>query len=352
MNFPSAIAWLSHQKEYPQFFWSDRKKTIAACGAKETFSSLPLQEELVVGGLCFSPPSSLWNPFPPSFFFTPKRLFHGEEVLFPENGREKILSSSHFPEKPHWKELVSSALSEIKKDSFSKVVLARRTEFLLSHSPSPWSLLLRLAEEVSEGTLFGLRLDAETAFFGITPETLFRREGTDFFTEAIAGTRKSGEEADLLSSKKEEREFSSVSDFLEETLSSLCTFYQIGQKKVRKAGPLLHLCREFRGKLRDGISDRELLLACHPTPAVGGRPREEALSFLREQELVERGWYAGAIGFATKERSQFSVGIRSALLKKNQLHLFAGTGIVEGSKPKKEWEELGTKIAPYQKIFQ
>ena len=93
------------------------------------------------------------------------------------------------------------------------------------------------------------------------------------------------------------------------------------------------------------MCDWQLLAALHPTPAVGGAPREAALAFIRESEPYDRGWYAGACGMLSRETSEFSVAIRSARITAQGISLFAGAGIVAGSEPAPEWAELDNKIA-------
>lgn len=222
-----------------------------------------------------------------------------------------------------------------------KVVLARRTTIEFIHPPSPWDILTLLP---NRGTAFCLRIDPENAFFGVTPETLFSREGRELFTEAVAGTRTKERQEELLFSGKEIAEFEYVSTFLEEKIDELCSSYDKGQRKIKNAGSISHLWREFNGQLYPHITDQLLLSTLHPTPAVGGLPQNKALDWLQTHESIQRGWYSGAIGFSQPDRAEFSVAIRSALLQNQSLHLFAGVGIVEDSDPQLEWNELDAKI--------
>jgi menaquinone-specific isochorismate synthase len=105
-----------------------------------------------------------------------------------------------------------------------------------------------------------------------------------------------------------------------------------------------HLKHRIEALLKPGVTDMDLLNCLHPTPAVGGAPRQSALEFIRRQETFVRGWYAGALGYVSAHRSEFAVAIRSALIDERGLHLFAGAGIVRGSDPVEEWQELENKI--------
>lgn len=91
----------------------------------------------------------------------------------------------------------------------------------------------------------------------------------------------------------------------------------------------------------------ELIRELHPTPAVGGFPREKAVPFIQEIETLERGWYSGPVGwFNMNGFGEFAVAIRSALLHKNSATLYAGCGIVDNSDPMKEWNETILKFEP------
>jgi menaquinone-specific isochorismate synthase len=94
-----------------------------------------------------------------------------------------------------------------------------------------------------------------------------------------------------------------------------------------------HLISKVRGTLREGVTDAEVLQALHPTPAVGGYPRAEALEEILALEPFDRGWYAGPVGWIGADASEFAVGIRSGLVRGNRLVLFSGAGIVAGSVP-------------------
>ena len=112
-----------------------------------------------------------------------------------------------------------------------------------------------------------------------------------------------------------------------------------------------HLRSKVRGTLRDGVTDAALLDAMHPTPAVGGHPRSEALEKIKALEPFDRGWYAGPVGWIGQEDSEFAVGIRSGLVRGRTLALFSGAGIVAGSVPDEEWAEIEQKIGDFTGMF-
>jgi len=113
---------------------------------------------------------------------------------------------------------------------------------------------------------------------------------------------------------------------------------------VRKLTHVQHLYCRFRGTLVDDISDSVLLSKLHPTPAVGGYPREKIQEEIASLEPFDRGWYAGPVGWVGHDAAEFAVAIRSALICGNRVSLYSGAGIVEGSSPENEWDEVENKI--------
>jgi menaquinone-specific isochorismate synthase len=110
------------------------------------------------------------------------------------------------------------------------------------------------------------------------------------------------------------------------------------------------LALRVQGDLRVGVSDRDLVNALHPTPAVAGAPVAEAIVALRDFEPFDRGLYAGPIGVVSRDGAEIAVAIRSARIEGNALTAFAGAGIVEGSDPAEEWRETGHKLLAFERL--
>ncbi len=257
----------------------------------------------------------------------------------------KVKNRKDCPTYPEWKQIVEKALKEIRNGKFEKVVLARKTTFELEEQICPFDLLQRV--KGVNCTLFAHVTDKQ-AFIGATPETLYRREGNLIFTQAVAATALDPSD---LEKDKEVREFSYVSTFIEEKLKLLCSSVQIEKTKIIHTGHLYHKQIAFSGVLNQNVSDAQIIASLHPTPAIGGFPRKEALEFIKEHEPFPRDLYASPIGYMNHDRAEFVIAIRSCLIEGNKLHLFAGAGIVEGSDPELEWEELEHKISQFTKVF-
>jgi len=307
------------------------------------------------------------KPAPPhcAFNFRPffseagqKGDFERVDVL-PKAGGAKVIKRTFSPSRETWILGIEKALDAIRQKNLQKVVLARICTLELSEAPDPFALAASLKQKAQGAFVFCIQSEG-SAFLGATPERLFVRKGRQILSEAVAGTRRRGRtlhedeklKKQLLTSPKDLREFSPVQAYLQEALSPLCmgplSFTPIS---IHQTQNVQHLYSRCSGKLKETISDNQILQQLHPTPALCGTPKEKAFSLIQELEPFERGLYGGAIGWTTPEASEWVVGIRSCLLQGKTATLFSGTGIVEGSDPEAEWDELDQKLKLYDGIF-
>lgn len=271
----------------------------------------------------------------------------------------KPLSKTFSPGKEAWIRGVEKALIAIQQKKLDKVVLARCLTLELDRVPDPFAIAAALQKKAQNAYLFCLETP-ERAFLGASPERLFSRTGNEIASEAVAGTRKRGAtpsedlelKNQLLSSPKELLEFFFVQNYIKETLEPLAqspvAFSPLG---IHTTPNVQHLYSSCQAKLKPGVSDSLLLDRIHPTPALCGAPKAEALRLLREIEPFDRGLYGGVIGWQTPDASEYAVAIRSCLIEGKTVRLYSGTGIVEGSDPDEEWEELDQKLKLYEGIF-
>ncbi len=146
-------------------------------------------------------------------------------------------------------------------------------------------------------------------------------------------------------SAKDTVEHRVVLTYIVEQLREFCEQIEVEDApQLHKLPNVQHLRTRVRGRLNDGVGDSALLNALHPTPAVCGQPREGALELLRTQEGFDRGLYSGLVGLVGCRDAEFTVAIRSALVQAGQVQLFAGAGIVAGSRPEDEWGETESKL--------
>ena len=270
---------------------------------------------------------------------------------FPET-----LDRTDAPDQEGWTEQINTALKLFESGQLDKLVLARKSRIRFSGELNPVQLLQRLRKNNTRAFHFCFQPRAGSAFIGGSPERLFSRCNGDITSEAVAGTRPRGKtpvldqklETELLDSEKDRWEHLLVVDQLKSAFRDFCDAVEMPKNtSVLKLSRLQHLYAGIRGKLKKEVNEGRLLTVLHPTPAVGGTPRKEALDWIDRLEPFARGWYAAPVGWISRNASEFAVAIRSGLVIGNVLNLFSGAGIVAGSLPGKEWEEIETKLVNF-----
>ena len=194
----------------------------------------------------------------------------------------------------------------------------------------------------------------ESTFVAASPELLVRREGQRASTVALAGSI--GRSADpavddhlgerLLLSEKDREENAIVARRIARALRPLAVWVTAApEPTLVRVANIQHLARPIRAQLASPVTAIELAGALHPTPAVGGEPREHACRLIPALEGLDRGWYAGAVGWTdTAGDGEFCVALRCALLRGPTARLYAGCGIVADSTPAAELAETEVKL--------
>ncbi|XP_051123178.1 isochorismate synthase, chloroplastic-like [Andrographis paniculata] len=274
-----------------------------------------------------------------------------------------LLHQTHVPDKASWDSAVKRALDLMtrKNATLVKVVLARSSRILSDVEIDPLEWLTSLQVEGANAYQFCLQPPASPAFIGNTPEQLFYRHQLSIFSEALAATRARSDNPsldlqmglDLLTSTKDHNEFAVVRDTIRRKFENVCSGTIVEPSKaLRKLPRIQHLYAKLAGALEQEDDEFKILSSLHPTPAVCGLPTEEAHSLISETEMFDRGMYAGPVGWFGGAESEFAVGIRSALVGKDiGAVLYAGTGIVDGSNPSLEWQELELKTSQFTKLM-
>ena len=261
------------------------------------------------------------------------------------------VSGRHPPER--YEEIVAAAVERIRSGGVDKVVLARELTVEAPAAHDPGALLDSLRGVFPSCFCFCFGTP-EASFIGASPELLVRRSGAVAATVALAGTtsRSADPAVDdhlgeaMLRSPKVRDEHGIVVRRIERTLRRHAVWAHAEPEPfVIKVGNLQHLATPIRAQLADSHSAIELAGFLHPTPAVGGEPPEPALELIGELEGIDRGWYTGPVGWMdAAEDGEFCVGLRSALLRDRDAHLFAGCGIVADSDPASELQESELKF--------
>lgn len=252
-----------------------------------------------------------------------------------------------------YEKIVAAAVERIRSTHVDKVVLARELTVEAPAAHDPAALFGALRDLFPSCFCFCIGT-GQAAFLGASPELLVRRSGAVAATVALAGTtsRSADPAVDdhlgeaMLRSPKVRAEHGIVVRRIERTLRPHAVWVHAeNQPFVVKVGNLQHLATPIRAQLAESNSAIELAGFLHPTPAVGGEPRAPALELINELEGIDRGWYTGPVGWMdAAEDGEFCVGLRSALVRDREAHLFAGCGIVADSDPTAELQESELKF--------
>ncbi|MDW6003548.1 isochorismate synthase [Vibrio mangrovi] len=380
--------WLAAQTLFPKFYWQDReeREEVVALGACITFSdpapAYPIisASQRIWGGRSFDGHTAKNPRCMEAFFFLPQveliregaswslcanftqereetiralRQLQADVPVLPSIATS-VLAVHHSPHRDQWCQLIEQALSAMAQNQFDKVVLARQSTFELARPIQAEQLLKESRQQNHQSFHFLLALDPQHSFVGSTPERLYRRNGDELLTEALAGTigRSDDMQQDLALSDwlihddKNVTENQYVVDDIVDRLTPLAHCVDIGpETQLVKLRRVQHLKRRIQAALLPEINGVQLLGALQPTAAVAGLPRQAAKAFIERYEPFPRGWYAGSMGYISHQQAEFCVAIRSALVAEKQVRLFAGAGIVAGSVAEHEWLELDRKMS-------
>ncbi len=344
--------------------------------------------ERYYGGLRFDPfveSDAEWKPYGTVSFFKPRfevRIGRESAVMLVNGGSSDELaramvgwsfddrrSNGHalsvtrgaeYPDREDWIEAVEETLCTIRRGDVEKAVLARAVDLQAAHDVDAVDLLGKLIDTAPFCYHMLFRPEPGTAFVCATPERLIRRRGRQLRSEAVAGTRPLSVSVeddarlldDLLTSDKDRREHEVVGRSIVEALGRYASHIDIARRPSEmRLATGRHLKSGIRAELLPTASTAEIITAIHPTPAVGGYPTEAARQWLRDTEPFDRGWYAGAVGWIGDDEAELAVGIRSALVQGRDVRLYSGAGIVEGSQPEAEWDEIEQKLDGFLKVL-
>ena len=253
----------------------------------------------------------------------------------------------------HYEEAVARAVERIVAGEVEKVVLAREVEVHAPVAHDPSAVLGLLREAFPSCYVFAVgRTDA--TFMAASPELLVRREGQRASTVALAGsTRRSADPAvddhlgeQLLQSDKDRHENAIVARRIVRALRPHSVWVTAApEPSLVRVANIQHLGAAIRAQLAAPIDAIELAGLLHPTPAVGGEPAASAQAMIPALEGLDRGWYAGPVGWVDAAGDgEFCVALRCALLRGPLAHCYAGGGIVRGSDPAAELAETEVKL--------
>lgn len=352
---------------------------------------LPGTGIVAIGGMAFDPlrkPAKLWQNYPTSQLTIPEYLIvksdrayymtvnvyvdvctqieqlmeeiREMQTLLTKEVHIKAGTSQHILakkeiKKKKWLASVDEAVATIKREEASKIVLAREIRVTLNKSVNVTRTLRNLLQGQQNSYIFAFEHGTD-CFIGASPERLIKVEKDSLLSTCLAGTAPRGKTAsedkqiaeDLLHDHKNREEHDYVVQMITKNIAAVCDEIEM------PAGPVVltlrnlqHLYTPISARLKPTYTVFDIIERLHPTPALGGVPRTESLAFIREQEVLDRGWYGSPIGWLdSNHNSEFAVAIRSGLIQDDEVSLFAGCGVMRDSDAAMEYEETNVKFLP------
>ncbi len=316
--------WLDKAEESGLNFYAFRLPG----GDIEYGASSMLAPGLVPGGFAVAP----WLGLPVS-------ILPSEEEMIPCHTDMTVSLPDSTSREAH-EEAVRSVVSALGGDVNAKAVISRVERAI---RPSSLGRLFSILCQCYPGSaVFCFRILNGGTWIGASPELLLRRRGNEIETLALAGTRRAGSRGPW--DAKNLREQQMVTDYISAWMQEEDIDPEIGERETRAAGPVEHLATAIHGRLPLGWNPERALKSLAPTPALGGYPKNRALSLIKQNEAHHRGYYGGWFG-PVRENGDFDfyVNLRSMLAGEKEVALFVGGGITSESDPAAEWEETCLK---------
>jgi salicylate biosynthesis isochorismate synthase/menaquinone-specific isochorismate synthase len=326
---------------------------------------------VAVGGFAFDPgrdPEGAWSGFPAVLFRVPElavmrvrgRTFAaGDLELLEQPPAWEAPAARRFAVEPvrperEWMAAVAEAARRLRAGEAAKVVLAREVMARGDGVVAAGRVARALRSAYPACFTYVVAGGDGTAFAGASPELLLRRSGGSVTSQPMAGSTARGENeaedealaAALIASAKDAAEHRVTAVHVAEALGAACRSISVTGPEIVRFANIQHLATTVHGELREpapGVLD---LAAClHPTPAINGEPALAAHRLIAELEGMERGWYAGAVGWIDgRGDGELAVAIRCGLLYEDGARLYAGNGMMPDSDPAAELEETRLKL--------
>ncbi len=239
---------------------------------------------------------------------------------------------------------------ELKAERLQKLVLSRTSDYPISSELSGGNTFIEACKQYPFNYIFLCHTPETGTWLGISPELLLSEENKECKTVALAGTK------DLETKEwddKNRKEQDIVVEYMRQQLRSAGYTFDETEPFTVKSGIINHLKTEFSFRIKEQHELGHLLDLLHPSPAVCGFPKEEAFSFIQENEGYDRRYYSGFIGELNMAgRSNLYVNLRCMQIGKKALRLYAGGGLLPSSEIESEWNETENKLQTIRTVIE
>ena len=260
----------------------------------------------------------------------------------------------NFESKSHdqYIQLLTDTINEINTHNLGKIVISRAESFTNRDGKEPYDVFKKLAETYPSACVYLFQHPDAGVWMGATPELLVKGGNGILETMSLAGTREVGNEGSF--EDKEVLEQSLVTDYIMHRLEELRGIKDVSleDRQKLKAGNLYHFLNRIEASYDADFDLAEFLKVFHPTPAVGGFPKQQAIDFINGNEGYSREYYTGYFGLKDKNSFHYFVNLRCMQWFDSIMLLYAGGGITSDSDPEKEWEETKAKMRTLLNVLQ
>ena len=255
---------------------------------------------------------------------------------------------------PAFESVVDECKEFIRSGDIIQVVPSQRFSQPFTHTPLD---LYRALRTVNPSPYMFILDTVDYAIVGASPEVHVRLTGNRVEIRPIAGTRKRGVtpeedhalEIDLLADEKERAEHLMLVDLARNDIGRVCEFGSVHVPEmmvIERYSHVMHIVSQVEGRITPDKSAYDLMRATFPAGTVSGAPKVRAMQIIAQKEPVQRGFYAGALGYFGYDGNLDScIMLRTSLIKDGQIHIQAGAGIVADSVPESEFKETVSKAS-------
>ena len=268
-----------------------------------------------------------------------------------ESFESENFAGQHFniPAHGEYVRLVEKTVAYIRKYDLGKIVISRPQRF--EKVIDPVSVFKNLVKTYPKACVYLFTHPEVGTWMGAKPETLLNKKGNVLKTMSLAGTQKKGEEDKFTNKEKLEQEL--VTDFITEILHAENGVVQVKTDGLHlaEAGNVVHLKTAIEASTKDDFNISSILQKLHPTPAVAGFPKLEALEFIKKHEQYKRSFYSGYFGLSQRADAHYFVNLRCMQVFEDSVVLYAGGGITKASNAESEWVETENKMQTLLRVL-
>ena len=294
----------------------------------------------------------------PAYFIQPDLMLKGEEFVLEQPLPTPIFAPPTPPDKnvyaadqETYMNLVNQIIDTIETTSLQKAIASRISVYPKDKSFSAVSLFKALNKKYLNAFTYLLFIPKVGCWLGASPEAFLQKRGKDIRTVALAGTQWNDGQTlakNIQWEAKELAEQALVSQHIKKCLNAFTDMPLSNyQPQTVAAGKLWHLQTIFKAKIESGIALKKVIEQLHPTPAVGGLPKQEAIDFILKNETHQRSYYTGFLGPVNMDNAclDLFVNLRCMQVLPSSLAFYTGAGITVDSVAEKEWLETEHKVS-------